>query len=120
MTVLYSEDVDACERSDYDRYGLNLLAARVEYDHDEYGAIVPIVTTREFRSFISASASNDRNSTYNPNGIAEGDGALVYTDTEGDRWVWHVAGIARKCDDVHASDIGKPVYRITGFGGWYA
>lgn len=117
---LYTDDLDVCERADHDILGLNLLAARVEYDHDEFGAIVPIVTAREFRSHISRWAANDHNGTFNPDGISEGDGALVYEDTEGNRWVWQVRGIAREIDHVHPSDIGKPIYRLAQFGGWYA
>ena len=118
---LYDEpDMGVGDRVYCDRVGLYLLAARVEYDHDEYGAIVPLVTERQFRSYISVSAANDGNGIYNPDGIVEGDGALRYTDDDGNTWVWQVAGIVRNGDDCHPDEIGKAMYRITGFGGWYA
>ncbi|AXQ52223.1 hypothetical protein SEA_YEET_228 [Mycobacterium phage Yeet] len=108
-TTLYTDSIDNVERADHDRYGLTLLAERVEFDHDEFGAVIPIATADEFRKFIARWTWNDPNGTFNVEGIAEGDGALKYTDTEGNAWTWTVAGMSN----------GQPVYRITGFGQWF-
>jgi hypothetical protein len=68
----------------------------------------PVATGAEFRRFIAAWARNDPNGTWNSDGIAEGDGALVYEDECG-RYVWPVAEMAS----------GVPLYTITGMGDWY-
>mgnify|MGYP002621301590 CR=1 FL=1 len=106
--ILYVDDMDACERADHDRYGLALTADRIDYD--ESGNIVPIITAEEWRAFVRAWRWNDPNGTHNPNGITVGDGALMYTDTEGFRCVWSVVGM--RAD-------GQPLYRIDNYGIWY-
>lgn len=64
----------------------------------------PVATAAEFRRFIGAHHANDRNGTWDPAGIAEGDGALIYTDECG-REVWPVVDIVD----------GAPVYAVAGW-----
>ncbi len=86
---------------------------KLEFDHlalhsvtSNKWPIAPEVTADEFRRFIGAWAANDGNGTFNPEGVQEGDGALVYTDSEGNRDVFEVCGMFE----------GKPVYAIWDWG----
>ena len=64
----------------------------------------PLVTAAEFKRWITVWHDVDPNGTWNPDGIAEGDGALVYEDECG-KDVWPVVGI----------DDGTPLYAMSGW-----
>lgn len=84
--------------SDTDRV-LPLWAARLDP-----APSTPVVSAAQFGAFISQWAANDPNGTWNPSGVAEGDGALVYTDEAG-REVWPVVDIVD----------GAAVYAVYGW-----
>ena len=104
MNIVYIDtDLDACERSDHERYGLTLNAVRLAEPWN--GFVVPVVTASEFRRFVSRWAWNDPNGTWNPDGIREGDGALIYDDGENEPDVWTVVGM----------DDGTALYALSGW-----
>lgn len=66
---------------------------------------VPVTAADEFKRFITMWRDVDRNGTWNPDSVVEGDGALVYEDECG-KDVWSVVGVT--------SD-GIPLYAIPGW-----
>lgn len=107
MRRVYLDTFDVFDRNDYPPAELALCAAAVHITSgaDDPDWLVPWVTAAEFRRFIGAWKRNDPNGTWNPDGIAEGDGALVYSCEVG-RDVFAVAG-----RDAH----GAPLYALRGW-----
>lgn len=92
----------------WDSDALALHAVRVE-EMNWNGFAVPVVSAAEFRRFIGARAHNDPNGTWDPDGVVDGDGALIYRDEaneDGD--TWSVVGVHR----------GEPVYAVDGWMWW--
>ena len=104
-TLVYFDTMAADERAGNDHLALH--AVRLDAQSD--GTTVPVVSAAEFARFISAWSRNDPNGTWNPAGIAEGDGALIYDDECG-RDMWRVVGIAAD---------GAALYGID-WSGWQA
>ena len=97
--------LDENHTDDANRYPmLALHAVRVD-EHGWCGWHVPIVTAGEFRRYVAAWARIDPNGTWSPDGVVEGDGALVYDDGEHDKDVWEVCGM-------HG---GAPLYGLSGW-----
>lgn len=69
------------------------------------GYAVPVTTAAEFGRYLNALRRNDGNSTFDPSGIIEADGALIYEDECG-RDMWTVVGV---------NDAGVPLYALDGW-----
>lgn len=68
------------------------------------GFAVPVASAAEFTRFIAAHHHNDPNGTWSPEGVREGDGALIYEDEMGVD-VWIVVDIVD----------GSAVYELSGW-----
>ena len=84
---------------------LGLTAVQVRGPFGADGWVVPVATAAEFQRLIEAWADNDPNGTWNPFGISQGDGALIY-EYELGRFMWSVVGV---------DDAGVPLYALDGW-----
>ena len=95
-------DTAAVEDRDEQVDALALHAERI--DGTWNGFPIPVATGQEFARFIAAWKWNDPNGSWGS--VVEGDGALVFDDTEGIRETWCVCGM---------NAAGQPLYRIDGW-----
>lgn len=98
------------ERADNPHLALNAVRLGETWN----GLPSGVVTAAEWRRFIGAHAANDRNGTYNPEGIYETDTGLVYIDTEGmadGETVGDYEGFPR----VGTDDDGNALYEVSGW-----
>lgn len=105
--LVYLDTFDVFDPADYPpaELALNASDVRIQSGADDPDWLVPWVKAAEFRRFIGAWARNDPNGTWNPDGIAEGDGALIYACELG-RDVFAVAGLDER---------GVPLYALRGW-----
>ncbi len=82
-----------------------LTLAAVGFAEPWNGFPVPVTTAAEFSRFVAAWADNDPNGAWNGT-VTEGDGALIFTDTEGTIDRWTVVGV---------TDDGVPLYALDGW-----
>jgi hypothetical protein len=99
----------ACDSQAIDELPDELLLHAHSLADEWNGWAVPVATAAEFRRYVSQWAANDRNGTWSPDGIVEGDGALIYGVApwdESDRDVWSVVG---------RDESGAALYALAGW-----